>query len=484
MVRCGCLLVLSALGCSEKGLRAVNDDAGTGAGGAGSQTNGWQTFPALGAHEVDLVLTVDDTQATAPLQAKIIAALPAMTDALSAATNGPPDLHVGVISSDTGPGEFDLPAYNCIYLGDNGVFHFVPIGSCANAPLLPGQTFFQISNGVTNYRGDLGSAVGCVAALGENGCEFTGPLKSIRLALAPAGIGDSRLANVGFLRPEAFLAVVVLSHKDDCSTPDTSDLADPTQTSMSSRLGPFAPFRCNEFGHLCHIDGALKAPPRGPASNLQGCVSNESGTLLTKVADEVAFLNSLKTNQNRIFVAAITGPTTPYSIDMVQEASAPEPHPQVDPSCTLATGEYAEPAVRLQQWVSSFGGRGVTFPICSDSLTPAFQSIGQAIADRASALCVYGPFPARTDSTQPDCRVADLDLGPPAGDAGQIIPNCVDNGGADPCWTLVDDLVRCGSGSKSLIVTRTVPPPASSYLGITCDPCPRGVFPPLGCYAQ
>lgn len=487
-VRYGWLVALSALGagCKEQGLPVVNDDGGLG-GSAGSQSSGWQTFPALGAHEVDLLLAVDDAQGIAPVQAKMVAAMPAMMDALAAAPNGPPDLHVGVISSDSGAGRFEVPELHCSFPGDKGLFRSSPVGGCTTPSLLSGQTFFQVVNGVASYHGGLADAVGCVSALGDQGCGFAGSLKSIRLALDPAGAASSAPsggANAGFLRPEAFLAVVLLSHKDDCSVPDASDLPIPNQTLMSDPLGPLAPFRCNEFGHLCQINGALAHPPRGAASNLQGCVSDESGTLLTKVSDEVSFLNSLKSDPNRIFVATISGPTTPYSISMVQEANAPQPHPQVVPSCALATGEYAEPPVRIQQWVNSFGSRGVTFPICADSLTPAFQSIGQAIADRAGALCVNGPFPARSDSTQPNCRVADLFPGAPVGEAGQIIPNCVDNGGTASCWTAVDDLVRCGTGTKSLVITRTIPAPASSFVGITCDACPNTVPVKLGCSAQ
>ncbi len=166
---------------------------------------------------------------------------------------------------------------------------------------------------------------------------------------------------------------------------------------------------------------------------------------------------------------------------MVQEAAIPEPHPRVDPSCQLATGEYAEPPVRIQQWVNAFGSRGMAQPICADSLAPAFQTIGQVIGERAGAMCVSGPFPATAGRSQPNCRVADLEVKSLPGAAGQIIPNCGDNGGVDSCWTLVDDPVRCGNGTQQLVVNRVLPDPPSTDVGFTCDPCPSNVGEILGC---
>jgi hypothetical protein len=329
-----------------------------------------------------------------------------------------------------------------------------------------------MSHGVANFSGDLANQIACVGLLGQQGCRFSGPFKSIREALSPAGAGQATQVNLGFLRPDALLAVVLLSNKDDCSTPRDSPLGDPTQTRMSDSLGPFDRFRCNELGHLCQINGALTHPPRGAAADLPGCVSNESSNdMLTKVADEVAFLQSLKTNPALLTVAAITGPVTPYSIDMVQEAGAPEAHPRVHPSCQSTAGDYGEPAVRIQQWANALGG--MKFPICADSLAPALQTIGQGIVDRAGAMCFTKPFPPRTDSAQPNCRVADLSnmAGMSIGRVGQSIPNCVDNGGAAPCWTAVLDPAHCGGGTKWLVITRTTPAPPGSFVGISCHSC-------------
>jgi len=468
---CAWLAILCAGGaaCNQLRLSPVNDGGGTG----GSTT--WQTFSA----ETDLVLAIDDAEGMSSLQTKMLSQLPALLDVLQGAPNGPVDLHVGVLTSDTGVGKFELTQYGCPYGGNFGWFQSAPRAMCTASPLSnlsTGNGYFETAGGA-NYSDSLANQIACVGAMGDTGCGFSSPLKSIRTALA---LPRTPAANQGFLRPQALLAVVVLSNKDDCSVYDDSGLGDPTQTRMSDPLGPFTRFRCNEFGHLCQINGALTHPPRGAASDLQGCVSNETSAdlNLTKVADEVSALQLLKNNNPaRILAAAITGPTAPYSIDMVQEAGAPEAHPQMHPSCQSATGESAEPAVRMQQWASALGG--TTYSICADSFVPALQSIGQAIVDRASAMCFDGSSSPRNDGTnQPGCRVADLSVGLPAGQSGSLIFNCADTGGASPCWTAVDDPVRCGSGVKSLVIRRVSPAPASSYVGINCAPCTQS---DLGC---
>ena len=86
----------------------------------------------------------------------------------------------------------------------------------------------------------------------------------------------ARHGNVVFCVPDATLAVVLITNEDDCSVPDDSDLIDPSQKLMSDPLGPFWSFRCNEFGHLCNINGTHAAAAARPADHLQGCVSNET----------------------------------------------------------------------------------------------------------------------------------------------------------------------------------------------------------------
>src|SRR6185295_10905021 len=125
-----------------------------------------------------------------------------------------------------------------------------PRGACTTAPLPAGSTYLQASMNQANknYQGDISDAFTCIAALGDQGCGFEGQLKSVRWALDPLNVPPG---NEGFLRPDAFLAVILITNEDDCSVPDDSDMIDPQQMTMASALGPLWSWRCNEFGHLC-----------------------------------------------------------------------------------------------------------------------------------------------------------------------------------------------------------------------------------------
>ncbi len=166
---------------------------------------------------------------------------------------------------------------------------------------------------------------------------------------------------------------------------------------MASPLGPLWSWRCNEFGHLCQDQtGNLVPPARGPATNLMGCVSNDTPSgKLTKLSDEISFLKSLKADPNQIFVAAITGPATPYSVDMIMQGNDTELHPNVDHSCMQNSGEYADPSVRIQQWVQAFGGHGLLETICAPSFAPALMQIAHR-AQQAARPTVHHQQPGST----------------------------------------------------------------------------------------
>ena len=126
---------------------------------------------------------------------------------------------------------------------------------------------------------------------------------------------------------------------------------------------------------------------------------------LTKVADEVAFLKGLKTDPNQIFVAAITGPATPYSIEMIQQGMDPEMHPNIVHSCTQNSGEYADPSVRIQQWVEAFGNHGLAQTICAD-LVRAVAAADRHRARQAAGPAVHRQQPGRHRPRAPGIQPA------------------------------------------------------------------------------
>lgn len=443
------------------------------------------TFQATLNREVDILFMVDDSPSMLPLQAKLLAQFPVFMNVLKmlptgdGSTTGLPDIHVAVVTSDAGPGKFDLPQYHCAFRGDGGRFQSAPRGTCTASPFAtPGQTYLSASMNQTvkNYNGDISDAFTCIAAVGDQGCGFESQLKSPRWALDTL---NPVPGNEGFLRPEAFLAVILITNEDDCSVPDDSDLIDPTQTTMASKYGPLWSWRCNEFGHLCNINGVLQTPARGPAMNLQGCVSDDQpSNKLTYLSDEIAFFKGIKADPKQIFVAVIAGPPTPYSVEMIQQGNDPEMHPNVVHSCVENSGEYADPSVRLAQWVQSFGDHGLFETICANSFAPALMQIATALGKLLGPQCVGNNLvdtDPNTPGIQPDCQVVDQSTmgGKPF---STVLQACSVNNNTPPCWSLDVNANKCPGPFLILNVNRgSAQLPSGLSTSLSCAQCIPGV---------
>jgi len=430
-------------------------------------------------NQLDVVFVIENSTTMAASIDKAISGFATFVNTLRQQPGGLPDLHVGVISADTGPGKFDLPAYRCPFQGDRGQFKSLPQAPCTMPPLPSGQYFLTVSNNETtqNFTGKLEDAFACIARLPNTGCVFNSSLKSLRWALDPINTPST---NKGFLRQEAPLLAVIVANQDDCSVPDDSDLFDPTQTRLTDPLGPFFPFRCNEFGHLCLINGVMQPPPRGAATNLTGCVSNETPTSkLTKLGDEVTFLKSLKPDPTLVWVATIAGPPTPYSITTtpVMTDVGTQNQPQMVPSCAQSATEQAAPAVRLQPWAQAFGDHGLTQEICADSLQPQWGLVATTV-ERIFHDC----FPAgvrdanpATPAIEPSCTALDwVASSPQSHVTSQPLPECTSATSSTACWQMSPSTV-CGGG-ELFVAQRPAGSASTTYFTtVTCDVCPPGV---------
>jgi len=396
---------------------------GGGAGTAGSEGGAAGQGGAV-TNELDLLFMIDDSSSMHPLQQKLVSAFPSILDTFKTnpRTGRPVDLHVAIVSSSLGGGAWTNvnQCGNGLHPGDDGgTFQQGPGGARSGAcpALNTGETYLMTGDGSTtspNFTGSLGDVFSCMALLGDTGCGFESQFRSVQVALtraalprglAPGGDPD----NGGFLRPEARLAVVMLTNEDDCSIPPASLLLDTRSNSTQdpSGLGALQSYRCNEFGHLCADpaggNGPKVPPPHtvalGASVTLNACVSAEDqgkvdqvtdpngnpdptmGHLVT-VASFVAFLKGLKADPRDVFVAALDGPSTPYVVTGYMNAAASdEVDPQVSHSCTQMLGAdvvYADPAVRINQWVTAFGANGFTQSICDPDLHGVFNMLAAA----------------------------------------------------------------------------------------------------------
>jgi hypothetical protein len=281
--------------------------------------------------DIDIVFMIDDSSSMTPLQNKLAANFPVFMNVLKGLPRGLPNVHIGVVSSSMGAGR-NPTVDHCPQGGDRGVFHAAPLGAtCPKGSLNPGQSFISNVNGVINYTGDIADVFSCIAPLGDGGCGFEHQFASVLRALGADGQPPPP-ENAGFLRPNAYLMVILITNEDDCSAPPDSALFDSSSTLVSDALGPLQSYRCNEFGHAC----GGHAPPRTPAgpTDLTGtCTSAEDGPLV-RVADVVAALKKLKADPSKVIVSAIAGPPDPYVVDVVpSEPPDVSMWPVIDHSC-------------------------------------------------------------------------------------------------------------------------------------------------------
>ncbi|MEP6652487.1 MAG: hypothetical protein ABJA82_03960 [Myxococcales bacterium] len=420
--------------------------------------------------DLDLLFMIDDSQSMAPLQKKMRDRLPDFMDVLKTLPGGLPNVHVAVVSSSLGAGVYsNVPGCESDPNGNtsgnmNGAFQH----SAACTQLNPGEKFLiDIANPaggrIQNFTGsDITPVFSCIADLGQKGCGFEHQFAATQLALERSlTAGDE---NAGFLRDSAYLAVVMLTNEDDCSVPVDSKLFDPAQLKIADPLGGLQSYRCNEFGHLCGGPPPSSPPHLPPPANapvtLNNCHSAEDGKLVT-VAGFTKFLKDLKpSNPDQVLVAAIAGPVTPYVVEglVVETGAGMEAQPAIRHSCTSGTAgaEYADPAVRVKEWLDGFPKDNQVFQsICAADFKPAMTAIAKAIGAKLVAQCITGKI-ADNAAGQPDCDVSEQTKD----GAGNIhlnnIPMCDGPGrgnasAATPCWEFQTDTNACPNPNSRLL---------------------------------
>ncbi|HUL98524.1 MAG TPA: hypothetical protein VLU24_03650, partial [Mycobacterium sp.] len=95
------------------------------------QLIGQHQFPASLENKLDVLFMVDNSSSMTELQAKLITQFKSFMDPLKRVPTPDgsgvalPNIHVAVVSSDTGPGEFEgKKGFGCGHRGDQGQFQF------------------------------------------------------------------------------------------------------------------------------------------------------------------------------------------------------------------------------------------------------------------------------------------------------------------------------------------------------------------------
>jgi hypothetical protein len=495
------ILVVLGLGC---GRNALQPDGGRTRDGSsdggldvpdGGSLDGFIVIHERLNRKLDLLFMVDNSSALESAQANLVANLPRFMDVLKALPDGLPDLHIAVITSDLGIGTNDIPGCNATG-GDNGIFRSgvgaTPFNNCTTTGLNAGAAYVSSTGGAspqTNFTGDITQVVQCILPVGSVGCGFEQPLASVVRALGADGKA-APVENQGFLRPDAYLGIVLLTNEDDCSAVSPSFYDVKTNTRLSSPLGPPGNFRCSEFGHLCDGAPPRRTAPSGAVTDVvtyQSCVSSEGAGMLTPVAQLAAQIKSLKADPSMILVSSIQGPATPYQIRWKAPAvDGDGPWPDITHSCTMSpatTGSFADPGVRLQEFTAAFGANGLVYSICQDNYGPALNTIAMKLSYLMAPRCIPGPFVDAnrdaSDGVQPDCTVIDRLPRASGAPLDTPVPACAGNGNIAPCWSLRAPFASesCAAGEQVLQIDRGgVMSPDELLVLVKCATCAPGTL--------
>jgi hypothetical protein len=419
------LVALSMLGCPKQELAPL---------GPCTVSAVSERVDQSGVSDVDLLFVIDNSGSMASEQLKLAQQLPNLVTVLTSGDRFPgvddadlpagatPEnrkftpvktLHLGVVSTNAGgidevPANSQAAIQSCADEGDDGrlqnstavavdgvyamsrnEFVGYDAGQEVLAPRsecdIAGLPKYQVFEAGEDDARTTAQAFSCVSALGVRGCPFEQQLESMWKALAPSqGIGNSSLFqfingtkgqgdryNDGFLRPEAILAVIIVSDEEDCSITDDgkvlfslSQEADDEYGNLNLRCGQFAP----------------------------------DETLVQPVDRYIDGLKSLKPdNQDRIIFAAIVGvPEDAVSLPIEDILELPEMQFKENPmnmgfpttSCVSSKGDEAYPPSRMLRVAQGFAEQAVIYSICADNYAPALDTLIEKIASKLKGNCL------------------------------------------------------------------------------------------------
>ena len=441
---------------------------------------------------IDILFLIDDSGSMAQEQQSLAQNFVNFINVLKSIEGGLPNVHIGVISSNVGTAPVGADA-KCNGQGDNGILQVDGLqtspGVHQGCPALTdGNRFIRDvatdeedpSQRSFNYSGALEDQFACMAQLGIQGCGFEQHFEAMKRAL------ENNNENQGFLRDDAFLAVIIVADEDDCSAFDR-EVYDPGDDSVDSTLGELSSFRCFEFGTTC--EGVPEGNERDVGGR-QNCTSDDNSDYIEKVSTYVEFLKGLKSDPSKVIVAGIIGPNEPITVGLDPEKDderwiepacfvcpgvGPVPYDPANPPCRFASGQpdsalvAAAPSVRMTEFLNAFPQRSTFQSICNYNDATDEVDYSGALTQIALLLkkvignpCIEGNL---TDP--PECRVSDVRNLNTDFQEEFIIPSC-DVAGDETCYDLVPSDDCDTESGLSLQITRVGDPPSDTTVVARC----------------
>ena len=412
--------------------------------------------------DADILFMIDDSRSMQLNQASLIANFPILMSTLRAFPGGLPNLHIAVVTSDLGARE---TAYGGCSRRQGAAC------SARRRPAAWGRRDRSSTSRTTRRSrtipGTIDDAFACIANVGTSGCGFEHQLASPAVALGFNG--SIPAANAGFLPPGRVPRRHLHHQRGRLLGAAEHGAVRFVVVLQSSPLGPPL-FRCNEFGHLC---GGV-APPRNgttPVTITADCHSNETAASSTRwdagrllQVAEGRSGDAVRVGDRRAGQAVHDQLRRQHLHGRARTRRA------IAHSCTRSDGAFADPAVRMADFVTQFGSNGIMTSICDDSYAPALSQLGMAIGRAFTSHCL--DTPSRTAMRRARHPGALRRRAARAQQAGSDDPDCdaaTPQGGPQPCWYLTAS-TGCGSGVL-FSMNRSGATAAGETISIRCDTC-------------
>jgi hypothetical protein len=403
---------------------------------------------------VDIIFVVDNSGSMAEEQANLARNFPTFMDELAGLQGA--DFQIASVTTDLGAGVGATMNQGCnIPGGDRGVFCSVKGNDfCTRCGVdVSRGRFLRTVN--PNFVGNIRNVFTCMSTYGTNGCGFEHSIGALRSALtAPE--------NAGFLRPDAYLAFVILTDEDDCTAPPDS----PMFTAMTP--GQEFSLRCALAAHRCA--GVRNTGTMPVDLPLDSCQAAEDGDLLSFAAIAKEIID-IKKDPDLVIAAGIFGWPLPGTEATARYQIAGAPNLTSRPVCQSGNGN-AVAGIRVKKFVESFPNHS-TYSICQNDFRDAVREIARRIRVTVGDPCLTAPLvdidPA-TPAMDPDCSVTESrPLGNNKYDE-RVIPRC--KGGENaPCWVLTPQASCSASGYSIDIDRKNSPAVEGTRQSIRCLTC-------------
>jgi hypothetical protein len=425
-------VLLALCGCPDRTVSAVVPEQGK------VET---KDIPAVPRKDLDILFVIDDSMSMKEEQDSLKANFSRFIGVLESLDGGLPNVQIGVITPNLGTVAID---------GTKGA----PIGTCrtdggergelrtlgAGGPRFLRDVARAGGGRDTNYGAQtLAQAFSQLASVGSAGCGIEQHLEAMKRAL------DNNAVNAGFVRDNAYLAVILIADEDDCSLANAK-LFD------GAPNGDILNFRCTTRGVACD---SPPDPLETVIGRRQDCHAKDDSDTLANLDRYVDFLKKKKADPRDVIVAGIVGDPEPFEI--VQGPGTKV----LGRSCSYTgpTGEqFAFPAVRTSEFLAQFPNTART-TICDADLSDGLEQIGvllrKTIIDSCFEYTLASPYDCSVTEVQRHTGAPDEEL--------RTLPACGD--GRMPCWRIEEAAQECAYTKTSphlkLVVERggETPPP-------------------------